>query len=170
MTSSGHRVTAKYDTLRQFGAAEAALSSMVSINHKRYSLFACNGILFNEEFGLRPARIVTKKIAAAADRMAPGNLEALQLGNREVQRDWDSAPEYVDAMWRMFQQEKGEDYVVTTGHLGSVEEFVVTALENAGFDWGGGVKSSPCRRPADVRGFVSDARRRAAGWVAIVTQ
>jgi GDPmannose 4,6-dehydratase len=100
-----------------------------------YGLFACSGILFNHESPLRPERFVTKKIVAAACRIAGGSKEKLHLGNIAIRRDWGWAPEYVDAMWRMLQQEKPEDYVIATGESHSLEEFVDTAFSAAGLRW-----------------------------------
>src|SRR5437667_58650 len=77
-----------------------------------YGIFACSGILFNHESPLRPERFVTKKIAAAAYRIATGQQKKLLLGNILIQRDWGWAPEYVEAMYSMIQADSPEDYVI----------------------------------------------------------
>lgn len=155
-----------------YAAAKAAAHWIVANYREGYGIFACNGILFNHESALRPTRFVTKKIAAAAARIARGDREPLRLGNLDVNRDWGWAPEYADAMWRMLQQEKAEDYVVATGRLASLEEFVATAFETVGLNWRAHVEKDPSLwRPTDVKGFAGDARRAAErlGWTATVT-
>ncbi len=100
-----------------------------------YGLYACSGILFNHESPLRPERFVTQKIVSAAVRIAEGSSKALCLGNLAVARDWGWAPEYVDAMWRMLQQEEADDYVIATGESHTLEEFVAEAFCCVGLDW-----------------------------------
>jgi len=100
-----------------------------------YGLYACSGILFNHESALRPERFVTQKIVSAAVRIAGGSSETLCLGNLAVARDWGWAPEYVDAMWRMLQQEEADDYVIATGESHTLEEFMAEAFRCVGLDW-----------------------------------
>jgi len=100
-----------------------------------YNLFACTGILFNHESPLRPERFVTQKIIKAAKRIASGSTEKLQLGNISIARDWGWAPEYVEAMWLMLQQEKPEDYVVATGETHTLQEFVAESFSSVGLNW-----------------------------------
>jgi len=116
-----------------------------------YKLYACSGILFNHDSPLRPDRFVTKKIIAAACRIAAGGREKLHLGNLSIQRDWGWAPEYVTAMWLMLQQEEPQDYVVATGRTHSLEEFVDAAFSLLGFTWQDHVVIDPTLfRPADI--------------------
>ena len=89
-----------------------------------YSLFACNGILFNHESPRRGETFVGRKITRAATRISVGLQDKLYLGNLEAKRDWGYAPEYVEAMWLMLQQEKADDYVIATGETHTVREFV----------------------------------------------
>ena len=89
-----------------YAVAKAAAFWQVANYREAYNLFACSGILFNHESPLRPARFVTRKIIAAACRIAAGSDEVLSLGNTSVQRDWGWAPEYVEAMWLMLQKDK----------------------------------------------------------------
>ncbi len=136
-----------------------------------YKLFACNGILFNHESPLRPERFVTRKITRAVHRIARGSSERLKLGNLTVRRDWGWAPEYVDAIWRMLQQEKPDDFVVATGTLSSLEEFVAAAFAAEGLDWHDHVSfDAALSRPTDLVGFAGDAGRAAQqlDWTASV--
>ena len=111
-----------------YAVAKAAAFWEVANYREAYQIFACSGILFNHESPLRPARFVTKKIIAAACRIARGSQEKLSLGNITIQRDWGWAPEYVEAMWLMLQQDKPDDYVIATGQSHSLEEFVAGGL------------------------------------------
>jgi GDPmannose 4,6-dehydratase len=152
-----------------YAAAKAAAHWMVANYREGYGLFACNGILFNHESPLRPERFVTRKIAAAATRIAAGQQEKLMLGNIHVKRDWGWAPEYVEAMWRMLQQQLPRDYVIATGRLSSLEQFIESAFAAAGLDWREHVVSDPgLRRPTELEGFAGDASRAHAelGWSA----
>ncbi len=96
----------------------------IIVNYREaYDLFACNGILFNHESERRGETFVTRKITQAASRIKAGLQEKLLLGNLSAKRDWGYAPEYVEGMWRMLQQEQPEDYVLATGETHSVREF-----------------------------------------------
>ena len=154
------------------GTAKAAAHWVVANYREGYGLFACNGILFNHESPLRPSRFVTRKIVNAAARIAKGSKEKLSLGNLHVRRDWGWGPEYVDAMRRMLQQETPDDYVVATGRLSSLEEFVAAVFGAVALDWREHVISDPARlRPTDLEGCAGDARRAAErlGWRATIT-
>lgn len=118
-----------------YAVAKAAAFWEVANYREAYGLFACSGILFNHESPLRPERFVTRKIISTACRIAAGSIEKLRLGNISIQRDWGWAPEYVQAMWLMMQQEKQDDFVVATGESHSLEEFVETAFHYFGLDW-----------------------------------
>src|SRR5450759_39499 len=111
-----------------YAVAKSAAHWEVANYREAYNLFACTGILFNHESPLRPARFVTKKIVNAACRIAGGSREQLQLGNIAIRRDWGWAPEYVEAMWLMVQQESPDDFVIATGESHSLEEFVAAAF------------------------------------------
>ncbi len=150
-----------------YGVAKAAAHWAVSNYREGYGLFACTGILFNHESPLRPERFVTRKITAAAARIARGEQEKLVLGNIGVKRDWGWAPEYVDAMWRMLQQESPEDFVIATGRLSSLEDFVAAAFDEAGLDWKKHLQSDAgLKRPTDLEGFAGESSRagRQLGW------
>jgi GDPmannose 4,6-dehydratase len=118
-----------------YAVAKAAAFWEVANYREAYGLFACSGILFNHESPLRPERFVTKKVVAAACRIAAGSKEKLQLGNISIQRDWGWAPEYVEAMWLMLQQDQPDDFVVATGESHSLEEFIETAFDCVGLNW-----------------------------------
>lgn len=118
-----------------YAVAKASAYWLVNNYREAYGLYACTGILFNHESPLRPHRFVTQKIVQAAKRIAAGSTEKLTLGRMDISRDWGWAPDYVDAMWRMLQQQSPEDYVIATGHTFSLQEFVATAFELHQLDW-----------------------------------
>src|SRR5688572_17859079 len=123
-----------------------------TVNYREaYDLFAANGILFNHESERRGETFVTRKITRAVARIAAGLQEHLYLGNLEARRDWGYAPEYVQAMWRMLQQDKPDDYVIATGETHSVREFVEEAFNILGLDWQKYVEIDPRYiRPTEV--------------------
>jgi GDPmannose 4,6-dehydratase len=118
-----------------YAVAKSAAYWTVATYREAYKLYATTGMLFNHESPLRPARFVTRKIAAAAVRIAGGSKEKLSLGNMKIVRDWGWAPEYVEAMWRMLQQPAPEDFVIASGRSFSLEDFVATAFEAVKLDW-----------------------------------
>jgi GDPmannose 4,6-dehydratase len=152
-----------------YGVAKAAAFFEVANYREAYGLYACSGILYNHESPLRPERFVTRKVIASAHRIANGSREKLKLGNLSIQRDWGWAPEYVEAMWLMLQQETPLDYVIATGELNSLERFVELAFREVGLDWRDHVESDPAfLRPTELAGGSGDpslARER-LGWAA----
>src|SRR6202045_1860696 len=118
-----------------YGVAKAAAFWLVANYREAYGLFACSGILFNHESPLRPERFVTKKIARAAVQIPAGRQEKLILGNAAVKRDWGWAPEYVEAMYLMLQQDEADDFVIATGKAFSLESFVDAAFSAVQLDW-----------------------------------
>ncbi len=155
-----------------YGVAKAAAFWQVATYREAYGLFACSGILFNHESPLRPERFVTRKIVAAAARIAGGSGERLRLGNLDVVRDWGWAPEYVDAMWRMLQADTPDDFIVATGQSRSLRTFVAEAFEAAGLDWADHVETDAALlRPSDLAYSGGDPARAAQrlGWQASVT-
>lgn len=134
-----------------YAVAKAAAFWEVANYREAYGLFACSGILFNHESPLRPERFVTKKIVSAACRIAAGSGEKLRLGNTAIARDWGWAPEYVEAMWRMLQQDQPDDYVIATGETNRLEDFVAEAFKCAGLDWREHVETDPgLYRPTEI--------------------
>jgi len=130
---------------------------MTRIYREGYGLFACNGILFNHESPRRGETFVTRKITRGVARIAAGEQEKLFLGNLEAERDWGYAPEYVEAIWLILQQDQPEDFVIGTGEAHSVREFVSEAFQYAGLDWRKHVEMTPrYLRPLDVDRLVAD--------------
>jgi len=137
-----------------------------------YGFFAVNGILFNHESPRRGETFVTRKVTKAVARIKLGLQDKLYLGNLDAKRDWGYAPEYVEAMWRMLQQKKPDDYVLATGETHSVREFVEKAFSHAGLDWEQHVKKdSRYFRPVEVHNLIGEASkaRRVLGWKPKVT-
>lgn len=118
-----------------YGVAKATAFWEVANYRDAYGVFACSGILFNHESPLRPKRFVTQKIVSTACRIAAGSHEQLRLGNTDVVRDWGWAPEYVDAMWRMVQQDEPDDFVIATGASYGLADFVETVFAHLGLNW-----------------------------------
>lgn len=116
----------------------------MTINYREgHNLFACNGILFNHESPRRGETFVTRKITRAIVNILAGNQKKIYLGNLDAKRDWGYAPEYIEAMWKMLQQDKPVDYVIGTGESNSVREFLIEALKYVGIEieWQGkGIK------------------------------
>jgi GDPmannose 4,6-dehydratase len=134
-----------------YATAKAAAHYAVANYREAYGLFACTGILFNHESPLRPTRFVTQKIVTTAIRIANGSKERLKLGNLDIYRDWGWAPDYVDAMWRILQQDVPDDFVIATGQMHSLKKFVAKAFDNVGLNAWEHVDSDPgLLRPSDI--------------------
>jgi GDPmannose 4,6-dehydratase len=132
-----------------------------------YDLFISNGILFNHESPRRGETFVSRKITRAATRISLGLQDRLYLGNLDAVRDWGYAGDYVDAMWRMLQQEQPGDYVVATGESHTVREMVELAFGLLDLDWQEHVSVDPRYfRPTEVHRLQGDARRarEQLGW------
>jgi GDPmannose 4,6-dehydratase len=132
-----------------------------------YGLFICCGILFNHESPRRGIPFVTRKITRAAARIKHGLDSKLYLGNLEAQRDWGFAGDYVEAMWRMLQQERPDDYVVATGESHTVRDVLDVAFGTLGLDWKPHVEIDPrYYRPTEVDHLLGDASkaRERLGW------
>ena len=132
-----------------------------------YGLFAANGILFNHESPRRGATFVTRKVTRGIAAILAGHEKKLYLGNLDARRDWGYAPEYVEAMWQMLQQSSPDDFVVATGEMHSVREFVELAFSLAGLDWHELVEIDPrYLRPTEVDELCGDATkaRERLGW------
>jgi GDPmannose 4,6-dehydratase len=134
-----------------------------------YNMFACSGILFNHESEKRGIEFVTRKISDGVARIKLGLADYISLGNLEAKRDWGYAPDYVEAMWLMLQQEKPEDYVIATGNTYSIREFLDIAFNYVGINnWEPYIKQDPrFMRPAEVdvlRGDFNKAKEK-LGWI-----
>ena len=160
-----------------YGVAKL-FSYWLTVNYREsYDLFGCNGILFNHESPIRGENFVTKKITQGLAQILKGKKEFIELGNLEAKRDWGHASDYVDAMWRMMQQEKPEDYVIATGMQHSVRQFCEVAADrlNLNLEWQGErehevgysrtlgqaiIRVSPqYYRPAEVETLLGDPRK-----------
>jgi len=155
-----------------YAVAKAASFWAVANYREAYGLYACSGLLFNHESPLRPERFVTQKIVSAACRIAAGERSALRLGNLAIRRDWGWAAEFVDAMHRILQLDRPEDFVIATGSTYSLQQFAETAFAAVGLDWREWVVTDPAlHRPSDLianRGNPAKAER-LLGWKARLT-
>ncbi|MEI2720615.1 MAG: GDP-mannose 4,6-dehydratase [Gemmatimonadales bacterium] len=133
----------------------------ITVNYREsYGLYAVSGILFNHESPRRGIEFVTRKVTDGVARIALGLASELRMGNLEARRDWGYAGDYVDAMWRMLQQDQPADYVIGTGQTHSVEDLVRVAFERVGLDWKKYVTVDPkFYRPAEVDLLLADPRK-----------
>ena len=149
-------------------AASKVAAFWYSVNYREaYGMFVANGLLFNHESPRRGETFVTRKITRATARIKLGLQDKLYLGNLDARRDWGFAGDYVEAMWRMLQQERPDDYVVATGEAHTVREFVEAAFAYHGLDWRPHVVIEPRYfRPSEVDHLCGDSRkaRAALGW------
>ena len=132
-----------------------------------YHMFACNGILFNHESPRRGEIFVTRKTTMAIANILAKKQEHLYLGNLQPKRDWGYTPEYVEAMWKILQLDKPDDFVVGTGEQHTVQEFVEEAFTYAGIDWEKHVKiDQKYFRPTETEDLVADSSKakKAIGW------
>jgi GDPmannose 4,6-dehydratase len=140
----------------------------ITVNYREsYGLYAVSGILFNHESPRRGIEFVTRKVTDGVARIKLGLASELRLGNLEARRDWGFAGDYVEAMWRMLQQEKPQDYVIGSGQTHSVRELVELAFAHVGLDYRKHVVSDPrYYRPAEVDLLLADPAkaRRELGW------
>jgi GDPmannose 4,6-dehydratase len=133
-------------------------SYWITVNYREsYGLYACNGILFNHESPRRGETFVTRKVTRAAAAIKLGLQDKLYLGNLDAKRDWGYAPEYVEAMWRMLQQEEPEDFVIATGETHTVRELCEEAFGHLDLDYQRYVEIDPrYYRPAEVDLLIGD--------------
>ena len=134
-----------------YGIAKVAAHTLVSNYSESYSLFACTGILFNHESVFRSEQYVTQKIIQSVKNIVDGKQQKLELGRLDISRDWGWAPEYVEAMWLMLQQDRPEDYVIATGKTYSLEDFVAESFLIFDMDWKEYVTVNDAfKRPTDI--------------------
>jgi GDPmannose 4,6-dehydratase len=149
-------------------AAAKVYSHWITVNYREsYGLHASSGILFNHESPRRGETFVTRKITRAVARIKAGLQDKVYLGNLEAKRDWGYAPEYVEAMWRMLQQDQPDDYVVATGETHTVQEFLEVAFARAGLDpKKHAAFDKRYLRPAEVDLLIGDASKakKKLGW------
>jgi GDPmannose 4,6-dehydratase len=150
-----------------YGVAKA-YGHFITVNYREsYGLYACSGILFNHESARRGLEFVTRKVAHTAAAIKLGLAEELRLGNQDSRRDWGHAPDYVEAMWLMLQQDEPDDYVVGTGEDHSVRELVEIAFGHLDLDPSRYVVEDPALlRPAEVDELIADSSkaREVLGW------
>ena len=161
------RETTPFYPRSPYGAAKV-YSHWMTVNYREsYGIHASNGILFNHESPRRGETFVTRKITRAAARIKAGLQEKLYLGNLDAKRDWGYAPEYVEAMWLMLQQENPDDYVIATGETHSIREFLDLSFGHAGLEWKKYVEIDPhYYRPTEVDLLIGDAAKakKKLGW------
>ena len=152
-----------------YGIAKAFATQMTTLYRESFGLFACNAICYNHESPRRGESFVTRKITRGAAAISLGIQDKLMLGSLDAKRDWGYSPEYVDAMWRMLQQDKADDYVLATGTTHSIEEFLDASFEAVGLDWREHVEQDErYMRPSEVSRLVGDPSRakKVLGWQA----
>jgi GDPmannose 4,6-dehydratase len=140
----------------------------ITVNYREsYNLFAVSGILFNHESPRRGLEFVTRKVTHAVARILAGKQDKVMLGNLESKRDWGYAPDYVEAMWLMLQQDKPEDYVIGTGKTWSIKQLLEVAFGSVNLDWQKYVEfDQQFMRPAEVDLLVADPAKakKVLGW------
>jgi GDPmannose 4,6-dehydratase len=149
-------------------AAAKLYAHWMTVNYREaHDLYACSGILFNHESPRRGENFVTRKVTRGIAQILAGKMDKLRLGNLDSKRDWGHARDYVEAMWLMLQQDKADDYVIATGAMRSVREFVEAAFGMVGLDWNQYVVIDKAYlRPAEVHELRGDASKavRLLGW------
>jgi GDPmannose 4,6-dehydratase len=161
------RETTRFYPRSPYGVSKAFAHWMTIQYREAYGLFAVNGILFNHESPRRGPTFVTRKVTRGLAAILAGREQKLYLGNLDARRDWGYAPEYVEAMWLMLQQPEPEDFVIATGEMHPVREFVEAAFALAGLDWRDHVEIDQAYfRPTEVDELCGDASKAAEklGW------
>jgi GDPmannose 4,6-dehydratase len=162
------RETTPFHPRSPYGVAKC-FGHYLTVNYREsYGMFACSGMLFNHESPRRGIEFVTRKVTKGVARIALGLQDSITLGNLESRRDWGFAGDYVEAMWRMLQQDEPDDYVISTGETHEVREYVDLAFKHVGIDdWERYVKQDErFMRPAEVDLLIGDATKahERLGW------
>ena len=150
-----------------YGVAKAFAVDMVKVYRESFGMFACNAICYNHESPRRSPNFVTRKITSSVARIARGIDKKLRLGNLDVSRDWGFAGDYVDAMWRILQHSEPGDFVVATGQLTSLKDFLTLAFGHCGLNWEDHFEVDPrYMRPAEPSRLCGDSTKARAelGW------
>lgn len=169
VTETPQKETTRFYPRSPYGVAKV-YGHYITVNYREsYDMFACSGILFNHESPRRGIEFVTRKISHAVARISLGRQDKIVLGNLDSKRDWGYAGDYVDAMWRMLQQDEPDDYVIATGETHSIQDFVVEAFKAIGVDdWRQYVESNNPKfmRPAEVDYLIGDYKKAkdVLGW------
>jgi GDPmannose 4,6-dehydratase len=155
-----------------YGVAKVFAHYMTINYRESYGMHASSGILFNHESPRRGPEFVTRKVSQAVARIALGLQQTISMGNLDARRDWGYAGDYVDAMWRMLQQDEADDYVVSTGETHSIRELLDVAFKRVGIeDWSSYVVQDPrFMRPAEVDLLIGDCTKaqEKLGWTPTV--
>ncbi len=169
VTESPQKEETRFYPRSPYGVAKV-YGHYATVNHREsYNIYACSGILFNHESPRRGLEFVTRKISHAVARIHLGKQKYIELGNLGAKRDWGYAKDYVEAMWLMLQQPEPDDYVIATGEMHSVSEFLQLAFQVIGIkDWKKYVKSNVNKymRPAEVDYLMGDysKAKKKLGW------
>lgn len=153
-----------------YAVAKTCAHNLVTNYRTAYSMWVCTGILFNHESPLRPERFVSQKVITAASRIGAGYPERLSLGNLDIHRDWGWAPDFIEAMWMMLQQDQPADYIIATGRTVSLEYFVERSFQEFGLNWMDHVdRDSSLMRPSDISRVAAVTTRttQELGWAAV---
>lgn len=143
-----------------YGCAKSFATQMVRIYRDSFDLFSVNGIMYNHESPRRGENFVTQKICRAAAAISLGLQEKLRMGNTSAERDWGDARDYVEAMWLSLQQDKADDYIISTGQVHKVQDIVEIAFNYLDLDWKDRIEQDPrFMRPADPKRLVGDNSR-----------
>jgi GDPmannose 4,6-dehydratase len=171
-TPPPHSETTPFHPRSPYAVAKLA-AFWITVNYREsYGMFATNGILFNHESPRRGETFVTRKVTRALARIHLGLQDKLFMGNLDAKRDWGYAPDYTDAMWRILQADEPEDFVIATGEMRSVRDFLDEAAAHLGLDWEKHVEiDERYFRPAEVAALCGDASkaREQLGWEPTVT-
>ena len=153
--------TTRFEPVSPYAVSKVAAHHMVTTYREAFDLYSVCGILYNHESHYRPASFVTRKITSTVAKIKLGLESTLQLGTLDVSRDWGYAGDYVRAMWLMLQQDQAQDYIIATGVLRPLEEFVAVAFAAAGIqDWRDRVQTDlSLRRPTEVAALVGEASK-----------
>lgn len=169
VTEVPQKETTRFYPRSPYGVAKV-YGHYITLNYREsYDIFACSGILFNHESPRRGIEFVTRKISHAVARISLGKQDKIVLGNLDSKRDWGFAGDYVEAMWKMLQQDAPDDYVVATGETHSIEEFVQEAFKVIGIDdWRSYIEDNNPKfmRPAEVDSLMGDysKAKKILGW------
>ena len=150
-----------------YGIAKVAAFHFTKFYRNAYGLFACNGILFNHESPRRGINFVTKKITQEVAKIVVGEKKKITLGNLDAKRDWGHSKEYVQAMWKILQQDKPDDFVISTGETHTVRDFVKEAFDLVGLNYEDFLETSDkFKRPAEVPALLGDSTKakNILGW------
>lgn len=160
--------TTPFNPASPYGVAKVFAHHLCKVYREGYGMFICNGILFNHESERRSKTFVTRKITTGIAAILTGKADKIYLGNLEAKRDWGYAPEYIQAMWLMLQQDKPDDYVIATGETHSIREFLAEAFRLVGIkNWKQYIGiDSKYYRPVEVNFLQGDfsKAKKVLGW------